>query len=84
MRALVLASCTALALTAAAGITGVARTTGASFAPVLAGLFLSSPALAGAPFVIAGALKLAYDMMLYRLFRHVTPPEENKPGHKLS
>jgi MFS family permease len=61
---------------AAAGITGVARTTGAALSPVLAGLLLGHPALAGAPFVVAGTLKLVYDALLYRLFRGVTPPEE--------
>jgi MFS family permease len=61
---------------AAAGITGVARTTGAALSPMLAGLLLASPALAGAPFVVAGVLKLAYDGLLYRLFRNVVPAEE--------
>jgi MFS family permease len=61
---------------AAAGITGVARTTGAALSPVLAGLFLGNTALAGAPFVVAGILKLVYDGLLYRLFSRVTPPEE--------
>jgi MFS family permease len=61
---------------AAAGISGVARTTGAALSPVLTGLLLGSPALAGAPFVVAGALKLVYDGLLYRLFRGVAPPEE--------
>ena len=63
---------------AAAGITGVARTTGAAVAPVLAGLLLAAPALAGAPFVVAGVLKLVYDGLLYRLFRSATLPEEVK------
>jgi MFS family permease len=61
---------------AAAGMTGVARTTGAALSPALAGLFLGSPALAGAPFVLAGVLKLVYDGLLYRLFRAVVPDEE--------
>jgi MFS family permease len=56
---------------AAAGVTGVARTTGAALAPALAGLLLGSPTLAGAPFVVAGVLKLVYDGLLYRLFRAV-------------
>jgi MFS family permease len=60
---------------AAAGVTGVARTTGAALSPSLAGLLLGSPALAGAPFIVAGALKLIYDGMLYLLFRRVTPPD---------
>jgi MFS family permease len=62
---------------AAAGITGVARTTGAALSPVLAGLLLASPTFAGGLFVVSGVLKLAYDGLLYRLFRNVTPPEES-------
>jgi MFS family permease len=61
---------------AAAGITGVARTAGAALAPVLAGPLLGSPTLSGAPFVVAGVLKLLYDSLLYRLFRSIIPPEE--------
>ena len=38
-------------------------------------------AMAGAPFIVAGALKLIYDGLLYRLFRGVTPPEE-VAGHR--
>jgi hypothetical protein len=65
---------------AAAGVTGVARTTGAALSPVLAGPLLGSPALAGTPFIIAGILKLVYDGLLYRLFRCVVPPEEANAG----
>jgi MFS family permease len=54
---------------AAAGVTGVARTTGAALSPVLAGLFLGSPGLAGGPFVVAGVLKLFYDGLLFWLFQ---------------
>jgi MFS family permease len=61
---------------AAAGIAGVARTTGAALAPVFAGLLLGSTNLSGALFVVAGVLKLTYDGLLYRLFRGVVPPEE--------
>jgi MFS family permease len=64
---------------AAAGVTGVARTTGAALSPVLAGTMLANPALAGAPFIVAGLLKLLYDGLLYRLFGQVAPPEE-APG----
>jgi MFS family permease len=60
---------------AAAGITGVARTTGAALSPSLAGLFLSIDALRFAPFVLAGALKLLYDGLLYRLFREKGPEQ---------
>jgi MFS family permease len=64
---------------AAAGVTGVARTVGASLSPVLAGLLLGSPSLTGGLFVVAGALKLVYDGLLYKLFRGSRPPEEMAP-----
>jgi predicted MFS family arabinose efflux permease len=63
---------------AAAGVTGVARTTGAALAPVLAGMMLANQALAGAPFVVAGLLKLLYDGLLYRIFHH-TSEREGRP-----
>src|SRR5262249_4888376 len=65
---------------AAAGITGVARTTGAALSPTLAGLFLASPFLAGMPFVLAGLLKILYDGLLFFLFRNVPLPEELPPS----
>ncbi len=61
---------------AAAGITGIARTTGASLSPVLAGAFLGRQALASFPFFLSGALKLVYDLLLYRNFRNINPPQE--------
>ena len=53
---------------AAGGITGVARTIGAGLAPVFAGLLFAQPGLINAPFFIAGALKIVYDLALYRSF----------------
>src|SRR5204863_8079687 len=54
--------------TAAAGITGVARTTGAALAPILA-----VPLISGShdwlPFVAAGVLQVIYDLLLLRSFR---------------
>jgi predicted MFS family arabinose efflux permease len=61
---------------AASGITGVARTTGASLSPVLTGLLLANPVLFSVPFFLAGGLKIVYDLALYRSFRAVKPPEE--------
>jgi MFS family permease len=58
---------------AAAGITGVARTTGAALAPAIAGPLMASPAWMGVPFVLAGALKIVYDLLLWRRFRAVRP-----------
>ena len=61
---------------AAAGITGVARTTGAAMAPVFAGMLFARPTLINLPFLIAGTLKITYDLLLYRAFVHIRPPEE--------
>jgi MFS family permease len=61
---------------AAAGVTGVARTIGASLSPVITGVFLASPALLALPFIISGGLKIVYDLALYASFRSAKPPEE--------
>jgi MFS family permease len=61
---------------AAGGFTGVARTTGAAISPLLAGFLFARPSLISAPFFIAGTLKIVYDLLLYRSFRTVRPPEE--------
>ena len=61
---------------AAAGITGVARTTGAAIAPTFVGLLFSRPSLINVPFFIAGSLKIIYDIWLYRAFVRGVPPEE--------
>jgi predicted MFS family arabinose efflux permease len=61
---------------AAAGVTGIARTVGSALAPMLAGPLYASAALASAPFFIAGGLKIVYDLALFAAFRAVQPPEE--------
>ena len=61
---------------AAAGVTGVARTTGAAIAPWLAGFLLGRPSLINLPFFLAGGLKIGYDLLLYRAFVKRPPPEE--------
>jgi MFS family permease len=61
---------------AAAGVTGVARTTGAALSPLFAGFLFGRPSLMNAPFFIAGALKILYDLLVFRAFRSVKPPEE--------
>jgi len=67
---------------AAAGVTNVVRTTGAAIAPLFAGVLLGHPALLGVPFYLAGGLKIIYDLLLYRSFKKVVPPEERQaaPG----
>ena len=61
---------------AAGGITGVARTAGAAISPIFAGFLFSRPALIDVPFFIAGTLKIVYDLVLYREFAAIRPPEE--------
>ncbi len=63
---------------AASGVTAIARSVGASVSPMLTGLFFSVPALFSAPFVLCGGIKIAYDLLLFREFRAVKPPEELK------
>ena len=59
---------------AAAGITNTSRNIAQSVGPSLAGAIMGS--LLSAPFIIGGALKLAYDVGLYLNFRKIKPPEE--------
>ncbi|HEY4768538.1 MAG TPA: MFS transporter, partial [Candidatus Limnocylindria bacterium] len=61
---------------AAAGVTGIARSLGAAVSPSLATPLVQSVPLAGLPFVIAGGLKIVYDLLVLRGFRSVRPPEE--------
>jgi MFS family permease len=61
---------------AAAGVTGVARTTGAAISPALSTPLVASASFAGAPFVIAGSLKIVYDLLLFAAFRARPAPGE--------
>jgi MFS family permease len=61
---------------AAGGFTGVARTTGATISPILAGLMFARSSWINVPFYIAGTLKIVYDLLLYRAFVAIQPPEE--------
>jgi MFS family permease len=58
--------------TAAASVTSLARSAGSAASPVVAGALLQGALLTiGLPFVIAGAVKSAYDLSLWRIFRRV-------------
>jgi len=63
---------------AAAGVTGVARTTGAAISPSFASVLMASAGYAALPFYLAGGFKIAYDLLMYREFRNVRPPEERR------
>jgi predicted MFS family arabinose efflux permease len=54
---------------AASGVTTIARSVGAAISPALAGAMLAMPSLLSAPFLVAGTLKIVYDLLLYRSFR---------------
>jgi MFS family permease len=61
---------------AAAGVTGIARTTGAAISPSISSVLVADAGLSSLPFFLAGGLKILYDLLLYRSFRTVRPPEE--------
>lgn len=61
---------------AASGITTIARSVGASISPSLSSFFMASSGLLVFPFLIAGGLKIIYDIALYRSFKKIKPPEE--------
>jgi MFS family permease len=62
---------------AASGVTAIARSIGASISPAMTGWFFSIPVLFSLPFFLSGGLKIIYDLLLYREFRALKPPEEN-------
>jgi MFS family permease len=61
---------------AAAGVTGIARTTGAAISPILSAPLVASSGLTALPFFLAGGLKIVYDLLLYRAFRAGRAPDE--------
>jgi MFS family permease len=61
---------------AASGVTTIARSVGAALSPSLAGLLMAVPTLFSVPFFLSGGLKIVYDVMLYKSFRSLRPPEE--------
>ena len=61
---------------AVAGATSLVRSTGWAAAPVFAGMLMQAGGL-GLPLVFAGLTKIAYDLLLWREFRKVKPPEES-------
>jgi len=60
---------------AAAGITSVPRSLASALSPFLAGYLLGISTF-GWPLIVAGVVKIAYDLMLLATFRTVRPPEE--------
>ncbi len=61
---------------AAASLTAVPRSLATAVAPLLSGWLMSVSSF-GWPLVIAGVLKVTYDLLLLRSFNTVKPPEES-------
>jgi predicted MFS family arabinose efflux permease len=62
---------------AAAGITTIMRSVGTALSQQLTGQLFAASLLSW-PFFLAGSLKITYDLMLYRSFRTLKPPEETR------
>ena len=58
------------------GVTNITRLVGWAVGPMIAGALMQDVASA-TPLLIGGSLKIAYDLLLYRQFRHVRAPEES-------
>jgi len=63
--------------TFAAGVTNLTRNMAWAAASSMAGFFMQRVAFS-APLLLGGGLKILYDGLLWRAFRHVKPPEERK------
>ncbi|HSQ01009.1 MAG TPA: MFS transporter [Candidatus Dormibacteraeota bacterium] len=61
--------------TTAAGVTNLVRLAGWAVGPAVAGALMQGGVLAG-PLYVGAAMKIAYDLLLYRAFRGIPPPEE--------
>ena len=61
--------------TFASGITNLVRLAGWAVAPAFAGALMQGRTLY-MPLVIGAAMKIAYDLLLWRAFRKIRPPEE--------
>jgi len=61
---------------AAASITSVPRSLAAAMSPFLAGWMLALSSF-GWPLLVAGGVKIVYDLLLFAMFRKIRPPEED-------
>jgi hypothetical protein len=63
-------------------VTSVPRSLAAAASPTLAGALLAASGF-GWPLVLAGCLKITYDLLLLMMFRNVRPPEETARRSRL-
>jgi MFS family permease len=61
--------------TFASGVTNLVRVSAWAVAPAFAGALMTGDSM-HLPLVVGGAMKITYDVLLYRAFKHVRPPEE--------
>jgi MFS family permease len=61
--------------TYASGVTGLVRLGGWAIGPFIAGALMQGVSLA-TPLFVGAAMKIGYDLMLWRSFRELKPPEE--------
>ena len=64
--------------TFASGITNLGRNLSWAVSSSVAGVLMQRIAFS-APLFLGGGMKILYDLLLWRAFRHVAPPEEEKP-----
>ena len=62
--------------TVASGVTHLVRLAGWAVAPAFAGMLMATRSLA-LPIYVGAAMKIFYDLALWRAFRNVRPPEES-------
>jgi MFS family permease len=62
--------------TVASGVTHLVRMGAWAVAPAFAGVMMENVSLM-LPLVIGAGMKIGYDLLLWRAFRHVKPPEEH-------
>jgi len=59
----------------ASGVTNLTRTGGWAVTASLSGVLMQNVAFS-APLILGGSMKVIYDILLYKSFRHLKPPEE--------
>ena len=59
----------------ASGVTNLTRTGGWAVTASLSGFLMQNVAFS-APLILGGSMKVIYDILLYKSFRHLKPPEE--------
>jgi len=63
------------------GITNLTKNVCWAIGSSLAGVFMEGISFS-APLVAGGGMKIGYDLLLYRAFRHLKPPEERRENER--